>query len=256
LISLIFPFSFRQSFGLKLAALILPLALLGCGAAPIESGINDPNEEQNRGVHRANRNLDRFILRPTANAYGTTIPQPVRTGIGNVASNLNLPGMVLNDLLQLRIEDATANTFRFLMNTTFGLGGTLDIATEAGIAERSTDFGETLHVWGIKEGAYMEFPGIGPSTERHMVGRIVDTALNPLNLVVPSPERGIVTATGVAARFGDRYRLSDLVDSILYESEDSYAQARLLYLQTRRFQLGGEAETEYLDPYEDIYGAE
>ena len=99
-------------------------------------------------------------------------------------------------------------------------------------------------------------PFIGPSTERHAVGRIVDTAINPLNFVIQNPERGVATASGVVARFGDRYRYSDFVDSVLYESEDSYAQARLLYLQNRRFQLSGQEQREYRDPYEDIYGPE
>ena len=233
------------------------LSLLGaCTPAPIESGANDPYEAQNREVHRGNRDLDRVLVRPAANGYGTIVPEPVRTGVSNFASNLNLPVMVLNNLLQFRLEEAGANTFQFLVNSTFGMAGLLDVATEAGIAERSTGFGETLHVWGVPEGSYSELPLIGPSTSRHTVGRIVDTAMNPLNFVLAGPERSVATASGIFARFGDRYRYSDLVDSVLYESEDSYAQARLLYLQNRRFQLGGDAEPEYFDPYEDLYGPE
>lgn len=234
------------------------VAIVACSPKPAPPLSSDPLEAQNREVHLTNRDIDRVFLRPTSNAYGTALPAPVRQGVGNFASNLNLPGMVLNDLLQFRIEDAGANTFRFLVNSTFGFGGLLDVATEAGLAERSTDFGETLYRWGAPEGNYVELPFVGPSTERHAVGRVVDTIINPVNLVLPSPESGYATASGVAARFGDRYRLSDFVDSILYESEDSYAQARLLYLQNRRFKLSGqeEAAPDYFDPYEDIYGAE
>ncbi len=241
---------------------VLPISAAGwlaaCSPAPAPDLSFDPLEEQNREVHLANRDLDRFVVRPTSNAYGSVLPAPVRTGIGNFASNLGLPGMVLNNLLQFRVEDAGANTMRFLLNTTLGFGGLLDIATDAGLAERSTDFGETLYVWGAPEGNYIELPVVGPSTERHAVGRVVDTIINPLNSVLQSPERGYATVTGVAARFGDRYRFSDFVDNVLYESEDSYAQARLLYLQNRRFQLSGsQAEApDYFDPYEDIYGSE
>ena len=238
------------------ACLGVTLGVLACTPAPIPTSIEDPLEEQNRGVHKTNRDLDRIIVRPTANAYGTVLPQPVRTGVSNFASNLNLPGMVLNNLLQFRIEDAGTNAVRFLVNTTFGFGGLLDVATEAGVPQEATDFGETLHVWGVREGEYIELPIIGPSTSRHAFGRVVDTIMNPLNFAIESPERGYVTATGIAARFGDRYRYSDLVDSVLYESEDSYAQARLLYLQNRRFQLSGGEQQEYFDPYEDIYGTE
>lgn len=239
-----------------LCALFLCLAIVACTPAPIRSDFADPLETPNRKVHGFNRGLDQIVVRPTANAYGTVIPRPVRTGVGNFASNLNLPGMVLNNVVQLRFEDAMTNTFRFLVNSTFGLGGVLDVATEAGIPEETTDFGETLHIWGINEGRYLEVPAIGPSTTRHLVGRIVDTVANPLNFAIENPERGVVTATGVAARFGDRYRFSDFIDSVLYESEDSYAQSRLLYLQNRRFFLSGDDTPEFTDPYEDIYGPE
>ena len=236
--------------------LILAAGVVACTPAPIETGLEDPLESVNREAHELNLAIDRIVLRPTATAYGTVVPAPVRTGVSNFASNLNMPGLVLNNLLQFRIEDAGANTFRFLLNTTFGLGGFLDVASDAGLDARATDFGETLHVWGVPEGQYVEVPAIGPSTERHLVGRIVDTALNPLNFVIQNPERGVATASGVVARFGDRYRLSDFIDSVLYESEDSYAQTRLLYLQNRRFSLSGEDSPEYSDPYEDIYGPE
>ncbi|MEM9433288.1 MAG: VacJ family lipoprotein [Pseudomonadota bacterium] len=235
---------------------LVGLLLVACTPAPIPTTIDDPLEAQNRETHEANLELDRIIVRPTANAYGSIVPEPVRNGIGNAASNLNLPGMVLNNLLQARIEDAGTNAFRFLLNTTFGLAGILDVATEAGIPEQTTDFGETLFIWGVREGNYIELPVVGPSTERHAAGRVVDTIINPLNTVFAGTDRSVMTATGIIARFGDRYRYSDLVDSILYESEDGYAQARLLYLQNRRFQLGGAENREFFDPYEDVYGAE
>lgn len=237
-----------------LLAITFVAGLSACTPAPIPNEINDPNEAGNRDTHAVNIDVDRAIVRPTANAYGTVIPEPVRNAIGNAASNLNLPGMVFNNLMQARFDDAAANTFRFLLNTTLGFAGIVDVATEAGLPARATDFGETLHVWGVREGNYLELPLVGPSTERHAFGRVVDTVVNPLNLVFGGMDRTILTATGVAARFGDRYRYSDLVDSILYESEDGYAQARLLYLQNRRFQLRDGAEQEFFDPYEDIYG--
>lgn len=240
----------------RICAATLLVVVAGCTAAPIETGINDPIEVQNRKTHFTNRQLDRFLVRPAANGYGTVVPSPVRTGVSNFASNLNLPGQVLNNLLQFRIEDAGHNTFRFLMNSTFGFAGLLDVATEAGLENRGTDFGETLHVWGAPEGAYAELPLIGPSTERHAAGRVVDLLINPLNFAIEGPARSASTASNVAARFGDRYRYSDLVDSVLYESADSYAQSRLLYLQNRRFKLSRGKQQEFFDPYEDVYGDE
>ncbi|SHF35523.1 phospholipid-binding lipoprotein MlaA [Litoreibacter ascidiaceicola] len=242
---------------LKHAAVVLvAAAVAGCTAAPIGVGIDDPIEQQNRDTHATNRALDKALVRPASNGYGSVVPSPVRTGVSNFASNLNMPGQVLNNLLQFRIENAGHNTFRFLMNTMLGFGGLLDVATEAGLENRRTDFGETLHVWGAPEGAYLELPLIGPSTERHAAGRVVDILMNPLNFGVEGPLRSAGTGASVAARFGDRYRYSDLVDSVLYESEDSYAQARLLYLQNRRFKLSGGAQPDYIDPYEAVYGNE
>lgn len=238
----------------RLGAAVMAVVVAGCTAAPIETGINDPIEGQNRETHAINRAIDKAVVRPASNGYGTVVPGPVRTGVSNFASNLNLPGQVLNNLLQFRIEDAGHNTFRFLMNSTFGLAGLLDVATEAGIENRTTDFGETLHVWGAPEGAYIELPIVGPSTERHAAGRVVDLVMNPLNFAVDGPARSAATASSVAARFGDRYRYSDLVDSVLYESADSYAQAQLLYLENRRFHLARGEQQEFFDPYEDVYG--
>lgn len=236
--------------------MLLAVLLAGCTAAPIGTGVNDPVEAQNRKTHHTNRELDRLLVRPTSNGYGSVLPSPVRTGVSNFASNLNMPGQVLNNLLQFRIENAGHNVFRFLVNTTFGFGGLLDVATEAGLENRTTDFGETLHVWGAPEGAYLELPLVGPSTERHAAGRVVDLLLNPLNFATEGPLRVAGTASSMAARFGDRYQYSDLVDSVLYESADSYTQAQLLYLQNRRFHLSGGEQPDYVDPYEDVYGQE
>lgn len=228
-------------------------ALAACSPAPPGADIHDPYEVQNRRVHEANREIDRTFLRGTSGTYGDVIPEPVRRGLSNFSSNLDLPGDVVNNILQGRLEPAVQNTFRFVINTTVGIGGIFDPATSIGVAHDPTDFGETLHVWGAPEGAYLEVPFIGPSTERDLAGKVVDMALNPLNLVLESPEREYALGAKVMSRFGDRYRYSDFIDSILYESADSYAQARLLYLQNRRYELGQEVEEEAYDPYEDIY---
>lgn len=232
------------------------ISLSACGPAEIPTGIDDPYEAQNRGVHDDNRALDRALVRPGANAYGSVVPEPVRNGVGNFASNLSLPSVVVNDILQLKLDDALKNTLRFAVNSTFGLGGVLDPATDMGLYEETTDFGETLHVWGVPEGNYVELPIVGPTTERDMVGKVVDLFTNPLTYNLPSPENTIPTVASIASRFGDRYRFSDTVDSILYESADSYAQARLLYLQNRRFDLGGGeiSESEGEDIFEELYG--
>ena len=238
---------------LRLAGLAGIGLLTACTPPQGPGEINDPFETRNREVHEANKKLDRNFVRPSSQRYGRAVPKPMRQGIENFSDNLALPGMVVNDVLQLRLDDAIWNSGRFLFNSTIGLAGIMDPASDIGITERSTDFGETLHVWGFGEGAYVELPVLGPSTERDAVGKVVDFALNPVGRVLGWPEGGVKTAADVAARVGDRYDHTELIDSILYDSADSYAQARILYLQNRRFKLGDEEEPDYYDPYEDPY---
>jgi phospholipid-binding lipoprotein MlaA len=139
------------------------------------------------------------------------------------------------------------------VNTLFGFAGLLDPASEMGLPEESADFGQTLHVWGAKEGAYLVIPVLGPSTTRDAVGSVVDLFTNPLGYALSSPESRILPAAKVGSRLGDRYRFAGTFDSIFYGSSDNYAQARILYLQSRRFELGSAVTDDYLDPYEDPY---
>ncbi|MCR8724868.1 MlaA family lipoprotein [Frigidibacter sp. ROC022] len=248
-------------------ALALTLAVSGCGPAAIPDGIQDPYEAQNRRVHAENTSLDQVLIKPLSGGYGGSTPRPLRQGISHFADNVDTPRMVVNAILQGRGEDAIHNTFRFILNSTIGLAGLFDPATSIGLERRSTDFGETLHVWGVKEGNYVELPVLGPSTERDSVGKVVDSFLNPLGYVLPSPEKYVTTVSGGLSKIGDRYTYGSTVDSILYDSADSYAQARILYLQNRRHDLlrfgtegasGKECrddpdacEPDYYDPYED-----
>ncbi|MGL6209451.1 MAG: MlaA family lipoprotein [Paracoccaceae bacterium] len=242
--------------GSVLVLVVLAATLAGCGPAPVAQGINDPFEESNRRTHATNKALDRAIVRPVSVtvAGSNGKPGPVGRVVANFADNLDEPGRVVNSLLQFRIGEAAQSTLRFAFNSTFGLAGILDPATALGVEEKDTDFGETLHVWGAGEGRYMELPLLGPSTDRDTIGRVVDYAMNPVRILVPSPESYVGTAASVASRIGDRGRYSDTVDSVLYDSADSYAQARLLYLQNRRFELGqASGDVPFEDPYEDPY---
>ncbi len=239
----------------RAAYFLIWLGVLGaCSQATVTGGIRDPYESQNRATHNANVALDAALVRPSANVYGKALPGPVRQSVGNFASNLTLPGFVVNNILQGDIKSAGQNGMRFLFNTVFGLGGVLDPASDAGLFAAKTDFGETLYVWGVPEGNFVVLPVIGPSTERHMVGRVVDLFTNPVIATMPRPERYYALGTTVGSRLGDRYRFSNTVDSIYYDSADSYAQARLLYLQNRRFQLGVSVAEKSDSVFEELYG--
>jgi len=152
------------------------------------------------------------------------------------------------------MRGATTDTYRFIVNTTVGLGGIFDPATELGMPRATdTDFGETLHVWGVPQGAYLELPVLGPSTERAAAGMVVDLFTDPLDHVLPEPERYYGTGLKALDGLGRRGRLADTIDSVLYDSADSYAASRSLYLQNRRFKLGNRGSDDYLDPYDTVY---
>jgi len=211
----------------------------------------DPWEQENRRMHEFNRAVDRTLWRPAGKGYTNIVPDDIETVISRFAENLSLPAAVVNNILQGNMKSATEDTYRFVVNSTLGLGGMFDPATELNMPQKSSaDFGETLYTWGVNEGPYMELPLLGPSTARRTVGRAVDLFTNPLTYVLPSPESFYGTGAGVASSLGQRGRFSDTIDAILYESADSYATSRSLHQQNRRFKLGTGASDGYLDPYD------
>jgi phospholipid-binding lipoprotein MlaA len=235
--------------GVLTLAVVAAIGLSSCGPAPGTSGISDPYEAQNRQVHKFNLALDTHVLRPVAKGATRVLPSEVEQGVVNFSSNLELPATVVNDVLQLRLDKAIENTLRFAINTTIGIGGLFDPATAAQVYGKPTDFGETLAVWGVGEGNYVELPFFGPSTDRDALGKVVDFAIDPLKLIFPN-SGSVPLIAKVGAKIADRGRYSETVDSILYESADSYAQARLLYLQHRRFNLGeAPSDESFEDPY-------
>lgn len=220
----------------------------GPGQAP--DGIWDPNEEVNRKVHAFNKGLDQKVVGPVARSYDAAVPDSFQYSVTNLSDALGTPRTIVNQILQGDLPGAAGNTLRFAVNGVLGILWLADPATDLGLARNPSDFGETLYTWGLPEGAYVETPFAGPSTQRDRAGRIVDLFLNPLDSVIPTPERYYGTGVKVANGLGKRARFDDTVESILYESADSYAQSRLIYLQNRRFELGQATEDTYVDPRE------
>ena len=240
-----------RSFRPTLAAWVLVLLVLSaCGQAIAPQGISDPYEKENRSTHAVNLVIDKDVIRPLSVGASKIIPPPVSRGIGNFAGNLDLPGEVVNGVLQFRLGRAAQNTLRFAVNSTVGIGGIFDPATALGVPERPTDFGETLSVWGVSEGDYIELPVLGPSTQRDALGKVVDMGLDPVRLLIPKDKAWIDTFAKVVSKIDKRGRYTETYDSILYESADGYAQARLLYLENRRHDLGQTtSESDFEDPY-------
>jgi phospholipid-binding lipoprotein MlaA len=232
---------------------IFLLATLSACAAPVPVGVNDPHESVNRETHAFNKALDQSVVRPISGAEGDGRHLAAQ-GLSNLSDNLGTPGFAANDLLQARPDRAVVNILRFALNSTVGLAGLFDPASAIGLAEAKSDFGQTLHVWGLAEGAYVEVPFLGPSTERDMLGDVGDVFTDPLGPYLTAGQSAVKFGLRVASKVSDRGRFAQTIDSVLYDSADSYAQARLLYLQNRRFELGQTgSDAVFEDPYEDPY---
>ncbi len=233
------------------ATLVVSLgACAGNGQSVAEGEIYDPFESTNRAIHDFNKMMDSAVVGPVATVYGTVVPEEVRMIVDNTASNLGQPNAFVNHILQGDGDGASTTLTRFLLNSTIGIAGLFDPATEMGVFDEPTDFGETLAVWGVGEGAYLELPIVGPSSVRDTVGIVVDLAIDPLNHVVTREQAYYLMALRGVNLIGKRNTYDDLISILLYESADSYAAQRLSYMQNKRHAVAGETVIEDLeDPY-------
>ena len=237
---------------LTLPSLIV-LCLSGCTSAPEGATVHDPYEVDNRRIHTFNKSLTGSLGREDGESRGPRISPDIAVRVIDFADNVALPGVVLNNVLQGDIGAAGANTLRFAINTVFGVLGIWDPSDIIGLEEVEADFGQTLSVWGISEGAYLELPFVGPSTERNFAGDVVDALIDPLGWFLPEDQLILASVGTIAGRVAKIDQVGDAIGDVLNESADSYVQARLIYLQNRRFELGIEA-TDVADPYDDLYG--
>jgi phospholipid-binding lipoprotein MlaA len=219
------------------AALVLIAAngLGGCVTLPPNAprSPQDPLESWNRGVYKFNDVLDRHVAKPVARGYVHYVPSPVRTGVSNFFSNLDAPTVMINDLLQGQFRAAGTDLGRFLLDSTAGLGGLLDPATAAGLDHNSADFGETLGVWGVHPGPFLELPLLGPSDMRDAPGRVVDAYTNPLKYASNTDVTyGLTGLDLVKTRAG----LLPF-DQTVKNAFDPYAFIRDAYLQRRAYMI-------------------
>jgi phospholipid-binding lipoprotein MlaA len=156
-----------------LAATLLLLAT-GCATYSGPRHAQDPWEGYNRNMYQFNKTVDRAVLRPVAETYQTVVPEPARVGVANFYSNIEDVSNTVNNILQGKVDAGLADLGRFLLNSTLGMAGLVDIATAVGIEKSSEDFGQTLGVWGVPAGPYFVIPFLGPSTARDAPARYVD----------------------------------------------------------------------------------
>jgi phospholipid-binding lipoprotein MlaA len=195
---------------------------------------NDPLEGVNRAIFGFNEGTDILLFRPAAEIYRTVLPNPIRNGIRNFLRNLRSPLDIANNLLQGDWTGAEVATKRFLINTTAGVGGVMDVATDNGLAYRSEDFGQTLAVWGIPEGPYLVLPLLGPSNFRDTAGVAADAYGDPLNLWAGNTDRDVIPRSrGIVGGVDTRAGLIEPIDDMRRNSLDYYASLRSLYRQNR-----------------------
>jgi phospholipid-binding lipoprotein MlaA len=235
----------------RVAAIVALCLIAGCSKPQPGAEFNDPNEAKNRAVHGLNVTLDQAVFGGGDVPEKRYLPPPLAKGFSNAAYNLSMPSAALNNLLQFNLKGTATDSLRFVLNTTVGLGGFFDPANAIGLYADDADFGETLHVWGAPEGAFIVLPLFGPTTERDLAGGIVDLFIDPFTQVFKGSDLVAVEVLRIAGKVGDRQEYSDLIEAILYESADSYAQMRLAYLQYRHNKLG--IEEDVSDAYEEFY---
>lgn len=220
----------------KLFSIFLSCAVLaGCASSGGDSneGRSDPLEGFNRTMFNFNYNvLDPYVLRPVAVAWSDYVPTPVRSGLSNVSNNLGEPATVINYLLQGEFKRAVMHFHRFVINTTFGLGGLIDFATHEEDLKRENirRFGSVLGHYDVGYGPYVVLPGYGSATPREDVGGVVDTLYPPLSWLIGWPAVGKWMIDGIESRA----RLLDQ-EQLLRDSSDPYLFMREAYFQNRDF---------------------
>lgn len=219
-------------------ALVVAL-LAGCASTGGTAHPQDPFESYNRSMTQFNDAVDSAILTPAAKAYEAITPQPVRTGIGNVFANVGDLWSFVNHLLQGNGEKAYNHIVRFTTNTIFGLGGLLDIATEAQIPRERQDFGQTLASWGMPTGPYLVLPLLGPSTLRDTAALPVDWQGYGLNHINPEPHLYALTGLRLV---DNRASLLGATDTLGAIALDRYSLTRDFYLRQRMSPQQGKAQ--------------
>ena len=224
----------RTFAGLRmLAACFLVGSLAACATGP-NANPQDPLEPYNRSMDSFNQGVDKAVLKPVATAYQTVTPDLAQTGVSNFFANLGDAWSLVNNVLQLKLEGATASLMRVSVNTFLGLGGTLDLATEMRMPRYKQDFGLTLGRWGVDTGPYLVLPILGPSTVRDTAALPVDIWGNPLSQITPEATRNSLSVLRIVDTRASLLQATNLLEQA---SLDPYAFTRDAYLQLR--QKGG-----------------
>ena len=212
--------------------------------------INDPFEDLNRDIFIFNEKLDEKLLKPAALTYRKVTPQFARTGVTNFFNNLKEIDTTINQVLQGEIKYAFNDAGRFVINSTIGLFGLIDVASKMGLEKHEEDFGQTLGVWGFDSGPYIMIPFLGPSNPRDLLSRPISSFLSGTFAMEDNDVK--ITLVGIDA-LETRERLLDAETLII---GDKYIFVKDAYIQSREYEInnGSTEDDEFLDDMEDIFG--
>ena len=212
--------------------------------------IDDPFEDLNRDIFIFNEKLDEKLLKPAALTYRKVTPQFARTGVTNFFNNLEEIDTTINQVLQGEIKYAFNDASRFVINSTIGLLGLIDVASKMGLERHEEDFGQTLGVWGFNSGPYIMIPFLGPSNPRDLLSRPISSFLSGTFAMEDNDVK--LTLIGIDA-LETRERLLDAETLII---GDKYIFVKDAYVQSREYEInnGSTEDDEFLDDMDDIFG--
>ena len=225
---------------MKLLILCGALALIGaagCASTPGQAGVSDPFEPANRLVFAVNDQLDRAVVGPAARAYSGVTPEPVQSSVRNVFRNLNRPVVLSNTLLQGRWSESSDVMASFVVDTVFGLGGIIPIASSQGVPQHEEDFGQTLGAWGVPSGPFLMLPVVGPSNVRDGVGRLADRYPHPFNYDQDFSSQDATWAARLLNGLQFRADADTAFATLDRTAIDPYVQMRSAYRQARAAQI-------------------
>ena len=223
--------------------LIAALLLTGCAGARNPA---DPLEPLNRSIYKFNDTLDKAVVKPVAQGYSAVMPSLGKMMVSNFFSNLDDVSVTLNDILQLKLAQAASDGMRFIVNSTVGVFGLIDVASMGPLKKHNEDFGQTLGSWGVGSGAYLMLPILGPSSVRDGIGRYVDSFPDPITQITEMQTRNqVLISKGITKRAELLNQEKVLDDAML----DPYEFIRDAYLQRRINQVydGNSPPTKYDD---------
>tara|TARA_B000000532_G_C18794711_1_gene374255 strand:- start:102 stop:866 length:765 start_codon:yes stop_codon:yes gene_type:complete len=212
----------------------------------------DPWENFNRGTFSFNQKFDKYLLAPLAKGYRFVFPSEIRTGVRNFLNNLSEPWSSINSALQGNFKNTGNTLARFVINSTLGILGIFDVATEIGFEKQKEDFGQTLAVHGVGPGPYLVLPFLGPSTVRDAIGKVTSIYADPITLALERNNKDEWIWIGMAVK-GIDFREQNLekIDNLNATSVDFYATLRSLYLERRSSMIRNQ-KIDNADPFQEF----